>query len=43
MFIGDSKREAYKAFGDEEAGIEICPAKIALEADETLVISNLAG
>lgn len=41
FFSGDKKAEAYKAFQDDSVTVEECPAKLALTAKNTYVVSDI--
>lgn len=41
LFIGEGKRDAALKFLNEDVALEQCPAKVALSAQQTLVLSDL--
>ena len=41
FFIGENKKNAYKAFNDKNITFKECPAKLALKAEKVTIITNL--
>lgn len=43
FFNGGNKAQAYKAFQDDSVTVESCPAKLALTAKNTYIVSNISA